>query len=273
MTRQCVTILNNSLQIKALKFSIQTGEQKSQQSQDQITSGDAFKLKNTSNSDYQSSIHSAVKYDLVGKIAAATKLTRKTIANILSLIQKDVFAQFKLNPESFIAEAIRLIQEQKSSALIEHLTYDTSSEKYNIDIFSNSLIKQDFTLSPEPLQRHIYDYVVTESQKERSFVNDLDVSSEVAVYAKLPKAFNIPTPVGTYNPDWAIAFNEGHVKHIYFIAETKGSIASSSLRGVEKIKIECARKFFDKINEINDSKKVKYDVVDSYERLQDLLES
>ena len=273
LTRQCVTILNNSLQIKALKFSIQTGEQKSQQSQDQITSGDAFKLKNTSNSDYQSSIHSAVKYDLVGKIAAATKLTRKTIANILSLIQKDVFAQFKLNPESFIAEAIRLIQEQKSSALIEHLTYDTSSEKYNIDIFSNSLIKQDFTLSPEPLQRHIYDYVVTESQKERSFVNDLDVSSEVAVYAKLPKAFNIPTPVGTYNPDWAIAFNEGHVKHIYFIAETKGSIASSSLRGVEKIKIECARKFFDKINEINDSKKVKYDVVDSYERLQDLLES
>ena len=98
---------------------------------------------------------------------------------------------------------------------------------------------------------------------------ELDTSVEVVVYAKLPRSFTIPTPVGNYNPDWAIAFQEGTVKHVYFIAETKGSMSSMELRKIEECKIDCARKFFKKIT----SDQVKYDVVDSYGKLMQLVKS
>ena len=98
-------------------------------------------------------------------------------------------------------------------------------------------------------------------------MKELDTSSEVVVYAKLPRGFFIPTPVGNYNPDWAIAFKEGAVKHVYFIAETKGSMSSMEMRPIEISKIECARKFFTKIT----SSQVKYDFVDSYGKLMALV--
>jgi len=93
----------------------------------------------------------------------------------------------------------------------------------------------------------------------------------VVVYAKLPRGFSIPTPVGNYNPDWAISFKEGTVKHIYFVAETKGSMSSMELREIERTKIECARKFFAEINQKIETEKVKYDVVDSFGKLMDLV--
>ena len=91
--------------------------------------------------------------------------------------------------------------------------------------------------------------------------------------AKLPSGFFIPTPVGDYNPDWAIAFEQGSVKHVYFVAETKGSMSSMQLKGVEEAKIDCAKKFFTKLSEENASKRVKYDVVDNYENLKTLVMS
>ena len=131
-------------------------------------------------------------------------------------------------------------------------------------------MQQDFAKAGQKLKRHIYDYVVTDSATERAFVTDLDTSDEVVVYAKLPRGFFIPTPVGEYNPDWAIAFQEGTVKHIYFVAETKGSLSSMQLRGVEEAKIECARKFFAELNNKYD-KSVKYDVVTDYSQLMQVV--
>lgn len=93
----------------------------------------------------------------------------------------------------------------------------------------------------------------------------MDNAEEVCVYAKLPKSFYIPTPVGNYSPDWAIAFNEGFVRHIYFLAETKGSLNSLQMRGVEKAKIECAKKLFNKMS----SSKVRYENVTNYKDLLD----
>ena len=116
-------------------------------------------------------------------------------------------------------------------------------------------------------ERHIYDYVFTDSQTERKFVTELDTGTDVVVYAKLPRSFLIPTPVGNYNPDWAIAFKQGTVKHVYFIAETKGSVSSMQLRKIEECKIDCARKFFARIT----SDQVKYDVVESYGKLMELV--
>ena len=190
---------------------------------------------------------------------------------MLTGLEKVVFAQFKTNPESFISEAVRLINEQKATAVIEHLSYDTVAEVHDMDIFTDGQSKQDFSNAGNPLKRHIYDYVITDSKTERTFVEELDTSTEVVVYAKLPKGFFIPTPVGTYNPDWAISFKEGAVKHVYFVAETKGSMSTMELRQIEKTKIKCARKFFDEINLKIDPKKVKYDVVDGYGKLMDIV--
>jgi type III restriction enzyme len=95
----------------------------------------------------------------------------------------------------------------------------------------------------------------------------MDISDEVCVYAKLPRTFQIPTPVGNYAPDWAIAFNKGDVKHVFFIAETKGSLDSMELRGVEKAKIDCARKLFNNISDIN----IRYDAVDNFDALMNIL--
>ena len=154
--------------------------------------------------------------------------------------------------------------------IVEHLTYDTLAERYDTAIFTENQTKQDFTKAGAKLKKHIYDYVVTDSKVERNFVTELDTSNEVVVYAKLPRGFFIPTPVGDYNPDWAIAFQEDKVKHVYFVAETKGSLSSLQLKGAEQAKIECARKFFASLHDKHD-KSVKYDVVTDYGQLMQLV--
>ncbi len=151
--------------------------------------------------------------------------------------------------------------------IVEHLTYSAIDESYGIDIFTQEKDRRDFSKAVKT-NLHIYDYVFTASENERNFVKELDTGTDIEVYSKLPKSFSIPTPVGSYNPDWAIAFKQGTVKHIYFIAETKGSMSSMELREIEKSKIECARKFFTKIT----SDQVKYDVVTSYSKLMELVQ-
>ncbi len=93
----------------------------------------------------------------------------------------------------------------------------------------------------------------------------------VSVYSKLPRGFSIPTPVGNFNPDWAIAFTKGTVKHVYFVAETKGSMQTLELKGIENTKIECARKFFYELSQSISTDSVKYDVVTDYEKLMNVV--
>ncbi len=274
LVQKAVAVLNDKdagLRVTPLQYTIQRGEQADAVTYDGIKSGEAFKLKATETEVNRLSVHSAVKYDLIGKLAEGTQLTRRTIAEILKGMNVAVFAQFKTNPESFIAEAIRLINEQKATVIIEHLAYDPVEDKFDLDIFTAGLTKQDFSKAGDKLQRHIYDYVLTDSNIERQFVKELDTSGDVVVYAKLPRGFLIPTPVGDYNPDWAISFKEGAVKHVYFVAETKGSMSSMELREIEKTKIKCARKFFDDINQRFAPEAVKYDVVDSFGKLMELV--
>ena len=274
LVQKAVAVLNDKnagLRVTPLQYTIQRGEQTEAVTYDGIKSGEAFKLKATETEDNRLSVHSAVKYDLIGKLAEGTQLTRRTIVEILKGMNVAVFAQFKTNPESFIAEGIRLINEQKATVIIEHLAYDPVEDKFDLDIFTAGLTKQDFSKAGDKLQRHIYDYVLTDSNIEREFVKELDTSKEVVVYAKLPRGFLIPTPVGDYNPDWAISFKEGAVKHVYFVAETKGSMSSMELREIEKTKIKCARKFFDDINKKFAPEQVKYDVVDSFGKLMELV--
>lgn len=214
---------------------------------------------------------SQIKYDLIGKIAEGTVLTRKTVAAILQGISPIKFAMFKNNPEEFITKVIRLIKEQKATMIVEHISYDQIEGKYDSSIFTAE--KHASFDKAYRAKKHIQDYVFTdgtaEKSVERRFAEELDGAKEVCVYAKLPKGFAIPTPVGSYSPDWAIAFYEGTVKHIYFIAETKGTMESLELRPIEKAKISCARKLFNEISTEN----VVYHDVDSYQNLLNIMNS
>jgi type III restriction enzyme len=268
---KAVLALDEHLRVAPLQYTIQRGEQSAQASYDEMKSGDAFVLKETQTEQNTHSIHSAVKYDLIGKLAEGTQLTRRTVADMLRAINLAVFAQFKTNPEHFIAEAIRLINEQKATVIIEHLAYSPTEDKFDLDIFTRGQTKQDFSKAGDKLQHHIYDYVLTDSNIEREFVKELDTCTDVVVYAKLPRGFLIPTPVGDYNPDWAISFKEGTVKHVYFVAETKGTLSSMELREIEKTKIQCARKFFEEINKKYSPENVRYDVVNSFGKLMELV--
>ena len=205
----------------------------------------------------------SVKYDLVGKLVAETGLTRKAVVEILTGIEKSVFDQFKDNPEEFIIKAAELINDEKATAIIQHITYNMLDERYDTDIFTEPTLKGKLGTNAMKAQRHLYDHIVYDSINERDFATDLDTNTDVAVYVKLPDSFYISTPVGRYNPDWAIAFYDGNVKHNYFVAETKGSMRSMQLRLIEESKIHCAREHFKAISNGN----VVYDVVDSYAAL------
>lgn len=208
---------------------------------------------------------SNVKYDLVGKICQGATLTRKTVVKILQGIRPDIFAKFERNPEDFINKAVRYINEQKATMIVDAITYNISDEDpYDSDIFVGSgAVNFEKAVKAE---KHITPYVVVDSNIERDFALDLERDEgKVCVYAKLPKGFKIPTPVGNYSPDWAIAFYEGSVKHIYFVAETKGS--EEHRDKLEIAKNACARKLFEKLN----SGTVHYDVVNSYQHLMDIM--
>jgi type III restriction enzyme len=271
LVRNCIRTLDKELRVSPLQYTIHAGTQKEQITDTQLQSGESFKLEETTVESNKVFIHSMVKYDLLGKLAGNTDLTRKSIAEILGGIQPVVFKKFSENPEHFIAEATRLIKEQKATIIIERLSYDEIADRHDIDIFTTGQSKQDFSKASEKLRNHIYDYVVTDSKIEKAFVHELDTSTEVVVYAKLPRGFLIPTPVGDYNPDWAISFRDGTVKHIYFVAETKGSMSSMELRAIETTKIECARKFFEEINQRVERDRVRYDVVRDFGKLMEIV--
>ncbi|MEX2375573.1 MAG: DEAD/DEAH box helicase family protein [Dehalococcoidia bacterium] len=266
----CISALDRQLRVTPLQYTVTSGAQRDSITDEQLRGREGFSITQT-RTDYGKSVHSLVRYDLIGKVAENVQLTRTTVAEILSGIENAVFAQFRQNPEHFLAEASRIIAEQKATMIIERLTYDEVDDRYEVDIFTANQGGQDFSKAGEKLKKHVYDYVVTDSDVERRFVENLDTSSEVVVYAKLPRGFLIPTPVGDYNPDWAISFREGNVKYIYFVAETKGSMSSLKLREIEKTKIDCARKFFDEVSQRITRDQVKYDVVTSYEQLIDIV--
>ena len=262
---KAIASINRNLHVSKIYFKVETGAMDEIKSKDALLDGSAFSKSKSSTYDSSKQIraNSSVKYDLVGKLVGETGLTRKAVVAILTGIEKAVFEQFKFNPEEFIIKTAALINDEKATAIIQHITYNVLDERYDTDIFTEPTIKGKLGTNAMKAQRHLYDHIVYDSTNERDFATDLDTNTDVAVYVKLPDSFYIATPVGHYNPDWAIAFYEGTVKHIYFVAETKGSMSSMQLRLIEESKIHCAREHFKAISNGN----VVYDVVDSYQTL------
>ena len=265
LIQKAIVALDSKLRVSKIYFKVETGVMEEIESKETLASGTAF-FKSESDS-YAATVaaSSNVKYDLVGKLVDETGLTRKAVIAILKGIQPNVFNQFKDNPEEFIMKASELINDEKATVVIEHITYNVLDERYDTDIFTEPSIKGKLGVNAMKTNKHLYDHIIYDSSNEQTFAKELDTSNDVAVYVKLPKGFYISTPVGHYNPDWAIAFHEGNMKHVYFVAETKGSMSSMQLRLIEESKIHCAREHFKAIS----SENIVYDVVDSYKSLMD----
>lgn len=248
--------INAELEVKQLRYIMVEG----MQNEDKVTE---FGDTRSQSKELTDVCTSTVRYDLVGDIAKGANLTRRTVVKILQGIRESKLYLFKNNPEEFIRKVSTIIKEQKSTMIVEAIRYNMTDGKYDSDIFTVKS-KMDFDRAYEA-KKHITDYVFSDSKGERQFAHDLDEANEVVVYAKLPRTFQIPTPVGNYAPDWAIAMKKDGVKHIFFIAETKGSMSSMELSAIEKAKISCAEKLFNSISTAN----VKYHKVTTYQDLID----
>ncbi|WP_438448026.1 type III restriction-modification system endonuclease [Gorillibacterium sp. sgz5001074] len=282
----CIRALDEKLTVPQARYWIRQGEMERIESKAQLQAGTAFRTRESrveyggarplpqgeegSGSEESGRSETAVRaprFDLLGKLAAETLLTRRTVAAILSGIRPDTFRLFARNPEEFLLRAAKLIREEKASAVIASITYDVTHDTFDSGIFTRNSLQGQLGRNAYPTEKHVFDYVVTDSKVEQEFARNLDAGQEVLVYAKLPRGFYIPTPVGEYHPDWAIALKEESRSFVYFIAETKGTLDTLELREVERVKIECARRHFAKLND----GRVAYGVVDSYEKLLEIV--
>ena len=265
LVRKSSGALNATLRVTQLQYTLTKGIQK----------GAEFDITRTQTQTLDHFHESSVPYDLVGKIAESTTLTRRSVTAILKSLNKDKMYLFRLNPEEFIQKVTEEINRQKAAVVIDHISYQPSAEEpYTQDIFNISKSSQEYAKAFQA-KKAIQDFVFTdgtaEESVERKFAKDLDTADEVIVYAKLPpgpRGFFIPTPVGNYSPDWAIAFKRNGIKHVFFIAETKGTMDSLKLRPIEQAKITCAKKLFNEISTTG----VKYHDVDSYKSMLDILQ-
>lgn len=255
--------INKSLTVATLKAYITEGNMIANDTSTK------FNIEKKTTTDIQNPVN-RIKYDLIGEISQNVGLLRKTVGQILLGIHPEQFAKYKLNPESFIFQISNIINSIKAQNIVSHIIYNKLDEVWDEDaIFVDSDIQGIIGQNVFDAKKHLYDKVKVDSNVEKSFAEDLDVHQNVEMYVKLPGGFFINTPVGKYNPDWAIVLNEVNKKHIYFIAETKGTSdnISLNLKGVENAKIESARQHFKVIS----NNEVTYDVVDSYEKLIDKL--
>ncbi len=272
LIRKAIAHIDAKLFVSELRYTTTIGRQKTEMNEHEIERGESFTGEKTRTQTLRHAETSQVRYDLIGKIAEGTVLTRRTVSAILQGIRMDKLALFKSNPEEFIAKVIRLVNEQKATMVVEHVSYNAIEGEYDSAIFTAERTMQRFDrvfLAKKAVQDYVFTDGTADKSIERKFAEDLDAADEVCVYAKLPRAFQIPTPVGNYSPDWAIAFYEGTVKHIFFVAETKGSMDSLELRPIEQAKIACAKKLFRGIS----TNKVVYHEVDSYQNLLDIMKS
>ena len=272
LIRKAIAHIDDKMIVAKLQYTVTSGQQERNWNVEHLKNGSAFTAEKSQTFTLDRAEGSQIAYDLIGKIATGSKLTRRSTARILDGIRPSTFAMFQNNPEEFISKAIRLINEQKATMIVEQITYCRTDGTYDSAIFTAEK-NSDFSKAYRS-KKNVQNYVFTDgyakdgNSVEHRFAEEMDIANEVSVYAKLPKGFAIPTPVGNYSPDWAIVFNKGTVKHIFFIAETKGTMESLSLRPIEQAKIKCAKKLFADLS----TEDVVYHEVDSYQSLLTVME-
>ena len=269
LVKKSIKALDDNLKVTEIRIVVEGGSLDSVRDKESLEAGVAMTQGNTRTIHVTEAIGKGVTYDLIGKLVTATGLTRKTIVEILKDIKPATFHLFKLNPEEFIIKAGLIINDCKALAVIQCIKYEKLNDKFSTDIFTENMLRGKLGINAIESTKSLYDLVVLDSMgTEKNFAESLEHEDNVVVYTKLPNGFYINTPMGKYNPDWAVAFGEGSVKHVYFVAESKGNdLQGSQLRGSEESKIECARRHF---KAISDNGYI-YDVAKDYKSLYDIV--
>ena len=268
LIKKAIKEIDDHLNVSEIRIMVGSGALEKIQDKQSLQNQTAMTAAKVKTIHVKEAIGGSVTYDLIGKLVEATQLTRHTIVQILTGIKDATFKQFRINPEEFIIKVGNMINQVKALAVIQHIEYHKLDERFETDIFAESTLKGKLGINAIESAKSLYDLVVVDSEGiEKRFAEELEAHDDVVVYTKLPRGFYINTPMGKYNPDWAIALKEGEVKHIYFVAETKGSLESGQLRGTEAAKIECARQHFQTIS----TGDIKYDVVTSYGELYNIV--
>ena len=238
-----IQALDAHLQVTPVSVRTVYGEQATQlQSREQLLQGRAFRRRESRVQAAGPPAPGGVRYDLVGRLVEETGLTRTTAASILQGIAPETFAMFRLNPEDFLLQASRLINREKAAAVVRHITYHRLDASYDAALFTNAVRRGRLGCTAVPAAHSISDYVICDTDRERAFAEALEASEAVRLYVRLPKSFFIPTPVGRYTPDWAIALRDRAGDPVYFVAETSGKAPQP--QGVEAAKLQCARAHF-----------------------------
>lgn len=268
LINKAIDALDKRLSVTEIRMVVEEGAMEEIRDKEQLEAGTAMVQKTAKTYAMREMVGASVRYDLIGRLVMETGLTRKTLVSILKGIRPTTFVQFKMNPEEFIRKTANIINDEKAIAVVQKICYERTCNTYDMAIFTENSIRGKIGINAIESTKSLYDLVVVDSEGvEKKFAEALETHEEVVVYTKLPRGFYINTPMGHYNPDWAIAFNEGTVKHIYFIAETKGNEwQRSQLRGVEDAKLECAARHFEAISQ---SGKIVYGVVKDYQTLYD----
>ena len=269
LVKKSIKALDDNLKVTEIRIVVEGGSLESVRDKESLEAGVAMTQGKTRTIHVTEAVGRGVTYDLIGKLVTATGLTRKTIVEILKGIQPTTFQLFKLNPEEFIIKSGLIINDCKALAVIQCIKYEKLNDKFSTDIFTENMLRGKLGINAIESTKSLYDLVVLDSMgTEKNFAESLEHEDDVVVYTKLPNGFYINTPMGKYNPDWAVAFREGSVKHVYFVAESKGNdLQGSQLRGSEESKIECARRHF---KAISDNGYI-YDVAKDYKSLYDIV--
>jgi type III restriction enzyme, res subunit len=268
LIEKAIEAIDKRLTVTKIRMVVEQGAMNKIESKEALLQGTAMEAVTSENLKVNESVSGNVRYDLIGKLVNATGLTRRTIVAILKGIRPDTFYQFKVNPEEFIRKVGNIINDEKAMAVVQQIVYEKTNNTYSTAIFTESTLRGKLGINAIESSKSLYDLVVVDSEGvEKNFATELEKQQEVVVYTKLPRGFYINTPMGNYNPDWAIAFKEDNVKHIYFVAETKGNDwQRSQLRSAEDVKLECALRHFEAISQ---SKDIVYGVVKDYKTLLD----
>lgn len=272
LIRRATASVNEKLTVSQLQYTTTVGRQKNQMERHELERGEAFRSDKIRTRTLRRESIGTVRYDLVGKVAEGTTLTRRTAAKILAGLREDKLLMLRYNPEEFITKVVRLINDQRAGMIVDSIRYAPTGGVYDSGIFTAEKTSRSLDQvyrAGKAIQDYVFTHGSTEKSVERRFAEELDAADEVRVYAKLPKKFHIPTPLGNYSPDWAIVFKAGTVKHVFFLAETKGAADEWNLRPIEQAKIECAKKLFNQMS----GGTVKFHEASDYQSLLDAMET
>ncbi|MBP2257490.1 type III restriction-modification system endonuclease [Virgibacillus alimentarius] len=204
--------------------------------------------------------------DILRYLQEQTNLKRRTLVDIL--IKSERLKDFKKNPQAFMEAVMKIINREKRKLIIDGIKYERigDHEYYEQSLFENEELVGYMKANAVQVDnaKSVYNYIKYDSETEKAFAEKLNNDEDVKLFIKLPGSFVIDTPLGNYNPDWAILIEKDGVEKLFFVIETKGSTDQEDLRLREDGKITCGRKHFAALEN-----GVKYDVANSYEQLKE----